>query len=35
MQTLFAGLESVFGYFGGVARELMFDLMRSMVIGDN
>jgi transposase len=35
MQSLFAGLESAFGYFGGVPQELLFDQMRSVVIGDD
>jgi len=35
MQTLFAGLESAFGSFGGVPQELLFDQMRSVVIGDD
>ena len=35
MQILFAGLESAFGAFGGVPRELLFDQMRAVVIGDD
>lgn len=35
MQVLFAGLESAFGAFGGVPRELLFDQMRAVVIGDD
>src|SRR3984885_6361919 len=35
MQALFAGLESAFGAFGGVPQELLFDQMRSVVIGDD
>jgi transposase len=35
MQVLFAGLESAFSCFGGVPQELLFDQMRSVVIGDN
>ena len=35
MQVLFAGLESAFAYFGGVPRELLFDQMRAVVIGDD
>jgi transposase len=35
MQCLFSGLESAFGYFGGVPQELLFDQMRAVVIGDD
>jgi transposase len=35
MQALFAGLESAFTAFGGVPQELLFDQMRSVVIGDD
>jgi transposase len=35
MQALFAGLESAFSAFGGVPQELLFDQMRSVVIGDD
>ncbi len=35
MQALFAGLESAFAAFGGVPQELLFDQMRSVVIGDD
>jgi len=35
MQCLFAGLESAFGFFGGVPQELLFDQMRAVVIGDD
>jgi transposase len=35
MQVLFAGLESAFGVFGGVPKELLFDQMRAVVIGDD
>ena len=35
MQALFAGLESAFTAFGGVPHELLFDQMRSVVIGDD
>ncbi len=34
METLFDGLESAFGYFGGVPREMLFDQMRSVVVSD-
>src|SRR5580658_9578476 len=35
MQALFAGLEGAFTAFGGVPQELLFDQMRSVVIGDD
>ena len=35
MQALFSGLESAFHAFGGVPRELLFDQMRAVVIGDD
>ncbi len=35
MQALFAGLEDAFAAFGGVPQELLFDQMRSVVIGDD
>jgi len=35
MQALFGGLESAFAAFGGVPEELLFDQMRSVVIGDD
>jgi len=35
MQALFSGLESAFTAFGGVPQELLFDQMRSVVIGDD
>ena len=35
MQALFAGLEGAFAAFGGVPQELLFDQMRSVVIGDD
>lgn len=35
METLFSGLESAFGYFGGVPQELLFDQMRAVVISDD
>jgi transposase len=35
MQCLFAGLESAFGFFGGVPQELLFDQMRAVVICDD
>ncbi len=34
MGTLFAGLEEAFGFFQGVPRELLFDQMKSVIIGD-
>jgi len=34
MQALFTGLESAFEAFGGVPQELLFDQMRSVVVGD-
>jgi transposase len=34
MQSLFSGLESAFEAFGGVPQELLFDQMRSVVVGD-
>jgi transposase len=34
MQSLFTGLESAFEAFGGVPQELLFDQMRSVVVGD-
>ncbi len=35
MTALRAGLESAFGRFGGVPRELLFDQMRSVVLSDD
>lgn len=34
MRTLFAGLEEAFQYFGGVARELLFDQMKAVITAD-
>ena len=34
MQSLFAGLESAFAYFGGVPREVLFDQMRAVITAD-
>ncbi len=34
MAVLIEGLESAFGWFGGVPRELLFDQMRSVVLSD-
>ena len=34
MEVLIEGLESAFGWFGGVPRELLFDQMRSVVVSD-
>ena len=34
MQTLLAGLEAAFGFFGGVPRELLFDQMKSVIVRD-
>ena len=34
MQTLFAGLEQAFGFFGGVPNELLFDQMKAVIIED-
>ena len=34
MAVLTEGLESAFGWFGGVPRELLFDQMRSVVVSD-
>lgn len=34
MQTVLAGLEAAFAYFGGVPREILFDQMRAVIIGD-
>jgi len=34
MAVLIEGLESAFGWFGGVPRELLFDQMRSVVVSD-
>ncbi len=34
MQTVMTGLEAAFAYFGGVPREILFDQMRAVVIGD-
>ena len=34
MEVLIEGLESAFGWFGGVPRELLFDQMRSVVLSD-
>ncbi len=35
MAVLIEGLESAFGWFGGVPRELLFDQMRSVVLSDS
>ncbi len=34
MEVLIEGLESAFGWFGGVPQELLFDQMRSVVLSD-
>ena len=34
MEVLIDGLESAFGWFGGVPQELLFDQMRSVVLSD-
>lgn len=34
METLIGGLESAFGFFGGVPQELLFDQMRAVVLAD-
>jgi transposase len=34
MQTLFAGLEEAFAFFGGVPREILFDQMASVITRD-
>ena len=31
---LFSGLEQAFGCFGGVPQEMLFDQMRSVIVGD-
>ena len=35
MYALFAGLEQVFAFFGGVPKELLFDQMRSVITKDD
>lgn len=35
MQVVMRGLEEAFRYFGGVPRELLFDQMKAVIIGDN
>jgi transposase len=35
MQVVMRGLEEAFEYFGGVPRELLFDQMKAVIIGDN
>ena len=34
MAVLIEGLESAFGWFGGVPQELLFDQMRAVVLSD-
>lgn len=34
MQVVIAGLEDAFGYFGGVPKEILFDQMKAVIIGD-
>lgn len=34
MRTLMRGLETAFGFFGGVPREILFDQMRAVVTRD-
>ncbi|MGI8547451.1 MAG: DDE-type integrase/transposase/recombinase, partial [Gemmatimonadaceae bacterium] len=34
MQVVIAGLEEAFGYFGGVPKEILFDQMKAVIIGD-
>jgi transposase len=34
MQTVFSGLEEAFAFFGGVAREILFDQMASVITKD-
>ena len=34
MEVLMEGLESAFGWFGGVPQELLFDQMRAVVLSD-
>lgn len=34
MRTLMAGLETAFGYLGGVPRELLFDQLKAVIIED-
>lgn len=34
MQHVFEGLETAFGFFGGVPRELLFDQMKAVVVKD-
>ena len=34
MEVVMRGLESAFGFFGGVPRELLFDQMKAVVTGD-
>jgi len=34
MQVVIAGLEEAFGYFGGVTKEILFDQMKAVIIGD-
>lgn len=35
MQVVMRGIEEAFTYFGGVPRELLFDKMKAVIIGDN
>ena len=35
MAVLMRGLESAFGYFGGVPSELLFDQMKAVIVPDN
>lgn len=34
MESIFDGLESASGYYGGIPREMLLDQMRSMVVSD-
>ena len=35
MRSLFEGLEQAFCFLGGVAKEVLFDQMRSVVVADH
>ena len=34
IEVVMRGLESAYGFFGGVSRELLFDQMKAVVTGD-